>query len=519
LLTVKNEWSFRLSSDYKLVYWDWMHKQNSISSFSKPVVGNVYTESKETFKTSQHNDFNKSNSLIINEYGIEDQKEKIEFEPNIVELKRNSTISLAPRMNNLTTSDVFEKSAGLEKSSSSNFLSNNYSCSQFTTTTTNNMNQSSSNTNFNSKNNGLLVRDDSILLNRSNNMSTSSITEVSSLMPSICGNLAMSNKQLNQSFNSSFNSNPNPNKKPTNANILNASSLSASLNPKMINQQLKERPSIADYNMFFSNSMSDKNPYIVNANNQHVDSIDDKNETILSDEFDENYKRLRLNNRSNRSSKIVDAGDFNIEQMSKQAFFYDTNINYQINKKMDNDRYEAAGSEQQPVKLRAHSSRPLPMNKQVSFGNSSLRISNPNMMQIKTVGEIMEQDAASVQHHAYIQNQGKIVQNSNIKAKIIHKQSISINDSSSSSLSSATADSGMDSIVDSPTNNQSIKQQQSSHGLMLNQSQGLLTAKPFLLGVNAPSAITIDTNVDNKNNFGSNQVTVIQAAHFLDTRC
>ena len=517
LLTIKNEWSFRLSSDYKLVYWDWMHKQNSISSFSKPVVGNVYTESKEAFKTSQHNDFNKSNSLIINEYGIEDKKEKIEFEPNIVELKRNSTISLAPRVNNLTTSDVFEKSAGLEKSSSSNFLSNNYSCSQFTTTTTNNMNQNSSNTNFNNKNNGLLVRDDSILLNRSNNMSTSSITEVSSLMPSVCGNLAMSNKQLNQSFNSSFNSNPN--KKPANANILNASSLSASLNPKMINQQFKERQSIADYSMFFNNSMSDKNPYIVNANNQHVDTIDDKNETILSDEFDENYKRLRLNNRSNRSSKIVDAGDFNIEQMSKQAFFYDTNINYQTNKKIDNDRYEAADSEQHSVKLRAHSSRPLPMNKQVSFGNSSLRISNPNMMQIKTVGEIMEQDAANVQHHAYIQNQSKIVQNSSIKAKIIHKQSISINDSSSSSLSSATADSGMDSIVDSPTNNQSIKQQQSSHGLMLNQNQGLLTAKPFLLGVNSPSSITIETNVDNKNNFGSNQVTVIQAAHFLDTRC
>ena len=239
----------------------------------------------------------------------------------------------------------------------------------------------------------LLVRDDSVLLNKSvNNLSTSSITEVSSLMPSRqCG-----------------------------TTILNATNLSENLH--------------------------------------------------LEDE-EGSYRRLTLNNRSNRSSRLF----YESNSGGIAPFFF-------------NDK---PFSEHDALSQLTTSQ----LNRQSVRSSCGIKV--------QTIGEIMEPA-----HHQ------KIPTSVN-----------QINDSSASSFAS-TGDSGRDSI-ESPVNN---VQQTNKHVLTSSISQNSCSSRPFIVGLQtkSPPNSLIDQSQFNNNAFflnpsqNKNNETILrlsQSSHILDTRC
>ena len=270
----------------------------------------------------------------------------------------------------------------------------------------------------------LLVRDDSILLNRSSNLSSSSITEVSSLMPS------NGNKLMDSPYNA------NPARKMC-GNILNATHLA---------------------------------------------------ENIVLDDEENNYRRLALNNRSNRSSKLYENNNFNSDISTVAPFFFnDTSF----------------------------------MREQEAFGRKNVSTHNirqstrSSAVKVQTVGEIMEPSRL-------------LTATSNQSSRSV-VNTVNINDSSASSFSSVTADSGRDSIesplnnTNNTTNNNNLANKQSNIG------------KPFIIGLQStPSSILLEPNHNHTHNSVSsnafflnpNQATssetslrLAQSTHILDTRC
>ena len=139
LFTIKNDWHFVLAPAYKLNYWNWLYTN--------------YLAENEPARTNSCTSRNSSTFVSI----------------------KTSSRKCPALIKGLNTSEPIV----------------NDMPSQLVQDLV---------TNQDLKSNGLLVRDDSLVLNRSSNLSTSSITEVSSLMPSQCTQFIQSNS--NRSFNS-----------------------------------------------------------------------------------------------------------------------------------------------------------------------------------------------------------------------------------------------------------------------------------------------------------------------------
>ena len=139
LFTIKNEWHFVLEPAYKLNYWNWLYTN--------------YLADNEPARTNSCTSRNSSTFVSI--------KTSSRQCPALPK-RLNTTGPIVNDMPSQLIQDLV--------------------------------------TNQDLKSNGLLVRDDSLVLNRSSNLSTSSITEVSSLMPSQCTQFIQSNS--NRSFNS-----------------------------------------------------------------------------------------------------------------------------------------------------------------------------------------------------------------------------------------------------------------------------------------------------------------------------
>jgi hypothetical protein len=246
----------------------------------------------------------------------------------------------------------------------------------------------------------LLVRDDSVLMNRSANLSSSSITEVSSLMPS------SGNKLLDGSFSSNHH-------KQQSGNILNATNLS---------------------------------------------------ETIMQlDDEESNYKRLTLNNRSNRSSKIIYENSNNMMAPGAAPFFF---------------------SEQEILAPISYASRHSMRSNAVS--------------KVQTIGEIMEPPLPPANRTVTISQ---------------------INDSSASSFAS-TGDSGRDSI-ESPINNNNNTNNTTSKPFIIGMHGVSSSSNALLEQQNQMNQNAFYLN-QSQNNYNSNGQTILkltQSSHLLDTRC
>ncbi len=417
LLAIKSEWKFKIDSNYKLTYWNWLYfsinnnNNNSNNSFIKKDRRNNNNNNNHHHYYHQHNQIsghvtNSGNSEIKCSYSLNPD---LLNQPSTLNKKENDYI--VKKINNDVPAATIAPNPG---------------------------------TNI-----GLLVRDDSVLLNRSSNLSSSSITEVSSLLPSACNNLMNS---TNQSFNSDINKH-----KTNSATILTPSSLIAnssnSLNskqatnnsrqfkintPKNLNACFSQQFDTSKY--FISDNKSNLNSSKLNFNTNLCKS---NNEIVLIEE--EEIINETNNNNNNNSNED---NDEYYKRLNRSEIFEsdDSEMNNNSNEMIK--EYNAYIKNQETLNNNINSFKPTTTSVVATAYNSSNNISfRASKNNTTTVGEIMDGPSLSVRDSRQV---AVATTNSALHKAIGSLNKIINNDTNSSSVS--TTDSGRDSLVDSPVN-------------------------------------------------------------------
>ena len=419
ILTIKSEWHFLIDPNYKLIYWNWIYLN------SKARLNNSKTASNDNkLNPARIATITQTNSLSL---GQHDQVKVMNHPTNKLE---NSI-------------------------SQNNNIPNNINNNNSVLVTNNNLNSQP----------GLLVRDDSLLLNRSSNLSSSSITEVSSLQPSLCAQ-----NRLSQS---------------NSANILNASKLF-----KTCGSLVSEADSL-----FMKNSVSSQGIKESKEANHHNFG------NIFHEEYDDSlndFVQLPISRNQRASScraSITTASSSTLTAATAHPY-----LNQQIQQQQQ---------QQQQFFL----------NTRIGSLNANHQNVNKSKQIITTIGEIMESGPSS---------SFTIIKNNQSKKKNEQQQQQQQTNanpglsSCSSTSSSATVDSGRDSIIDSPNSNK-------NNSNSISKKNNCLIATPsnvLLEAGNTSSASISPLSTTISNNTNSNHKPVLKltspnklSSHMLDTRC
>jgi hypothetical protein len=359
---------------------------------------------------------------------------------------------------------------------------------------------------------GLLVRDDSVLLNRSSNLSSSSITEVSSLLPSACGGAGGTALSMtNHSFNSGSV------KKLNGINILNPASLASSVssssilnsNNKVITRQFKINAPKNSVPLHCINSGDDQ---LNNSNNRYTFSCDDK--AIRKNNY--NFTNCKLNN----EIVLIEEEEFNQNDCSNeyykrmdrsQAFESDdSDLNQNSNNMIKEynayvkNQYEinniSIKNDENAIQMHSmYKPSMAPYSRNISF-----RASKSNT----TVGELMESSLSVRDKPSTVPN----TYSTNILNRGMNK--LINNETTSSSVS--TTDSGRDSLVDSPVNKLQQQQQPNSNTNINSSSQNILPATKAYLLANTTSTSCASVSVDNNVSINLKMST---SSNFSDDCC
>lgn len=439
LLAIKSEWKFKIDSNYKLTYWNWLYfsinNNNSNNSFIK----------KDRRNNNNHHYYHQHNQISGHVTNSGNSEIKCSYSLNPDFLNQPSTLKKKEN-------DYIVKK-----------INNDVPAATATTITPN------PGTNI-----GLLVRDDSVLLNRSSNLSSSSITEVSSLLPSACNNLMNS---TNQSFNSENNKH-----KTNSATILTPSSLIAnssnSLNSKLATNNSRQFKinTPKNLNACFSQQF-DTSKYFISDNkslnssklNFNTNLCKSNNEIVLIEE-EEIINETNNNNNSNEDN------DEYYKRLNRSEIFEsdDSEMNNNSNEMIK--EYNAYIKNQETLNNNINSFKPTTTSVVATAYNSNNNNNNISFRASKnnttTVGEIMDGPSLSVRDSRQV----VVATNSALHKAIGSLNKIINNDTNSSSVS--TTDSGRDSLVDSPVN-QNAKIQ-IHHQLNVNSSNNHIKSLSYL---------------------------------------